>query len=279
MSAKLAVVDTDEGESTPAFAESLKVAVYAATGGRKTLQIGHLIERFGHENVFIISCEHGLGTIQSLIKPEQVFVAEDMTAFRKAFGWAKERAKSPDQWLCVDGGSRVLQWVSEDLWGGVYKAYEQVLDGVKPTELPAALRPYAVYLTSKDGINSQGVWIRVGMESTRLFNSFVRLPCSMYWTFWEELTNVDQYTKGFPLKPDTPGKGSLDALKGTFDFIIHLVKEGDVSTAQCNDGVRQYYAKRRDDWRAGVRVPDEIKSFRLDEFVSNLRGPGFGQTA
>lgn len=114
------------------------------------------------------------------------------------------------------------------------------------------------------------------MECTRLFNGYVRLPCSMYWTFWEELTNLDQYSKGPPWVPDTPGKGSRDALKGAFDFVLRLVREGNSSTALCDDGQQnKYYAKRRDDRSAGIEVPNEIKDFNLASFVTKLRGEGF----
>lgn len=257
------------------YSESLKIALYAETGGRKTLQIGNLIEGLGAENVGIISCEHGLGTIQSKIDPQYVRPAHNMAELRAAYMWAASTFKSPAQFVCVDGGSRVLNWIRDDLIAGTNRVYEQLLDGVKRTDLNSTDRPYAFFVTNQNEINMQAIWIRVGMEADRLMNSFVRLPASMYWTFWEELTNVDQYSKGPPFKPDTPGKGAFDAIKGTFDFVFRLVKDGDTSTALCDDGQpRKYYAKRRDDWAGGIKVPNEIKDFNLAAFVKMLRKEG-----
>lgn len=272
---ELVLTRSDEPTPAEAYSENLKIAAYAATGGRKTLQIGHLIEAFGADKVGIISCEHGLGTIASVVKRDQVTEANSMAELRAAWMWAKQRYTDTDTWVCVDGGSRVLQWIRDDVFGNTQRAYEQMLEGVKPTDLHPSIRPYAAYITGRNEVNTQAMWVRIGMEADRLLNSFVKLPSSMYWTFWEEQTSIDAYSKGLPWKPDTPGKGTLDALKGTFDFIVRLIKDGDSTTAQCCDTSKVYYAKHRDDWRAGIRVPDEIKDFRLDDFVMRLRGKGF----
>ena len=260
---------------------NLKIALYAGTGGRKTLQIASLIKQYGAENVGIISCESGLNTIASVIEPEFVRDADSFDDLKSAYAWAKTTFTKPGQWVCVDGGSRVLQWVSEEWWGGVYAAYEQVLNGMSPSQLPANLRKYAVYL-AKDGVNNQGVWIRVGMECSRLFNGFVKLPSSMYWTFWEEQTNIDQYSKGLPWKPDTPGNGAFSAIKGAFDFIFRLSNDGDTCRATCDPNGKVSYAKCRDDWNV-VRVPKSIErpdaadGFVLAEFVERLHGDGWGK--
>ena len=259
-----------------ALDHNLKIAIYAATGGRKTLQIGHLIERFGASNVGIISCESGLNTIRSLVDPAFVYEANNLDELAKAYAWAKEKFPKPDQWVCVDGGSRVLMWIRDKWWSGAENALAQVINGVRPQDLPAAAKQFAVYVTKGAELNSQQIWIRVATEAERLFNAFVRLPSSSYWTFWEEKTNIDQFQKGLPWKPDTPGAGTFSAIKGAFDFIMRLVPDGERCTAQCSDQSSVYYAKHRDDWKAGIRVPDEIKDFRLDEFVMKLKGEGFG---
>lgn len=252
------------------FNETLKCAAYGATSSRKTLQIGNLIEAYGAENVGIISCERGLNTIRSLTDEKYVYVAEDREGLRGAWAWAKENFPSPDQWVCVDGGSRTLQWIHNDIFGGTQKAYEMILGDTPKRKLPESLRPYAAFVTSNDEMNSQGMWIRVGSEAERLLNSFVRLPSNMYWTFWEEQTSIDQYKKGMPWKPDTPGNGALAAVKGTFDFIFRLVDMKDeTSTAYFRDTPNRVenYGKTRDDWRGGVKVPDKIAEFNLADFV------------
>lgn len=254
------------------YSESLKIAVYAETGGRKTLQIGNLIRALGAENVGIISCEHGLGTIQSVVDPRYVRVAEDMDGLRQAYMWARDTFKRPDQFVCVDGGSRVLDWIKSDVFTGTEKVFRKLMDGTRVQDLDGDERVYAMFITKQGEINTQAQWIKVSSRAVDMFNQFVRLPASMYWTFWEELTNIDQFSKGPPYKPDTPGKGSFDALKGAFDFVIRLVKSGDKSTAYCNDGEpRKYYAKRRDDWAGGIKVPDVIEDFDLAQFVKLLR--------
>lgn len=251
------------------FNETIKCASYGATSSRKTLQIGTLIETFGAENVGVISCERGLNTIRSLADERYIRVAEDMNGLREAWAWAKDNFSKPNQWVCVDGGTRALQWVHNEVFGGTQKAYELILGGTNKKDLPAPLRPYAAFITGNDEMNTQGMWIRVGSEAERLFNTFVKLPANMYWTFWEEQTNVDQFRKGVPWRPDTPGNGALGAVKGTFDFIFRLTSEGEQSTAIFRNppGNNENYGKTRDDWRGGIKVPDRIKGFNLAEFV------------
>jgi len=253
------------------FNETLKIACYGDPGSRKTLQAKHLIEAVGAENVGIISCESGLNTIRSVVQDGQVFEADSLDAFRKAHAWAKDRFTRPEQWVVVDGGSRVFQWVSEEIWGGVNAAYEQILLGVQPKELPDPLKKFAVFITTKDGINSQQAWTRVGMTSSMLINAYVKLPCSMYWTYWQEKPNVDQYTKGIQWNLDLPGKGTRDSVIGAFDFIFRLVSESaDSSKAICRS-TSTSFAKCRDDWTV-YKVPGEIPAFNLARFVADVRG-------
>jgi hypothetical protein len=262
------VPSSAENGSKP-FSETIKCAAYGATSSRKTLQIGYLIETFGAENVGVISCERGLNTIRSLADERYIKVAEDRDGLRAAWAWAKETFTRPDQWVCVDGGTRALQWIHNDIFGGTQRAYEMVLSGTGKKDLPAALRPFAAFITGNDEMNSQGMWIRVGSEAERLLNTFVKLPSNMYWTFWEEQTNIDQYRKGVPWRPDTPGNGALGAVKGTFDFIFRLISEGEQSTAIFRNpvGNNENYGKTRDDWRGGVKVPDRMPAFNLAQFV------------
>src|SRR5262245_66227795 len=89
-----------EASASP-FSETLKLASYASTGGRKTLQIGYLIDLCGAENVGIISCEHGLRTIHSKLDERYVKVVGNRDELRAAWGWANENFKRPDQWVCV----------------------------------------------------------------------------------------------------------------------------------------------------------------------------------
>lgn len=258
------------------YATNLKVALYAPSGGRKTLQAKHLIDRFGAANVGIISCEQGLSTIQSVVDARYVKNVNSLKDLAVAHKWAAETFDKPDQWVIVDGGSRVLNWIQDDIWSGTERAFNWVAQGRSVREMDTELRQYAFFVTKGEEMNTQAMWIKVASRCRALFNSFVRLVPSTYWTFWEELSNIDQYRKGPPYKPDTPGKGAFDELKGAFDFVGRLVRADDeFSTGLFNDGEpTKYYAKRRDDW-SNVRVPNEVKAFNLASFVHGLRGGGF----
>lgn len=255
------------------FAETLKIAAYGANNSRKTLQIGYLIEAYGPENVGIISCEHGLNTIGSLLDERYIKVVDNRDDLRKAYGWAKETFTSPSQWVCVDGGTRVIQWLHNEVFGTAERTYQAILNGTPKANLPPDLRAFAGYVTSNSELDTGRLWGRLGTEAERLLDGFVKLPSNLYWTFWEELTSIDQYRKGVPWKPDTPGNLSFGAIKGAFDFIFRLVPQGDASTAYFRNppGNNENYGKTRDDWRAGVRVPDVVPSFRLDRLVDLLK--------
>lgn len=257
------------------YKETLKLAAYAATGGRKTLQIGHLIEAFGAENVGIISCEHGLNTIKSLVDDRYVFRADTRADMRGAWAWAKEHEfTTPNKWLCVDGGTRALNWIQQEIFGGAQAALEQIINGVSKRDLPANLRPFGSYIIKDSELNGQQMWWQTGEQCDRMLDSFIKLGCNMYWTFWERLTSIDQYTKGPPMKADTPGTGAFSAVKETFDFIFRLVAEGETATAHFRNppGNNSNYGKVRDDWRGGIKVPDSIPDFNLASFVQLVQG-------
>lgn len=274
MTKKTEAVESATDTQQP-YEETFKGAGYAETGGKKTLQIGHLIEAFGAENVGILSCERGLSTINSLLDERYIFRVDSIDDLRQGYAWAKENGfNTPDKWVCVDGGSRVLDWVQQEIFGGAQLALETILSGTSRRELDAKVRKYAPFVTKEEDLNNQQMWIRTGFECSRLLDSFVKLGSNMYWTFWKEMTSLDQYRKGPPAIPDTPGKGALGAVKGAFDFIFHLVPNGETVTAHFRNppGNNSYYGKTRDDWRGGIKVPDSIPDFNLASFVQLVQG-------
>ena len=254
-----------------AYQENLKIASFSGSGIGKTVGAGNLITRYGAENVGIISCEHGLTSIASLLHAEHVRVCDSLDDLRAAHRWASERYARPDQWVVVDGGSRVLQWIEQEVWGSVEAAFSASVSG----NVPQHLQEYLAFITKKDGINTQRVWSKVGSNAERLFNAFVKLPSSSYWTFWEQLTNIDQYTKGPPYIIDSPGEGTRKAAKGCFDYIYRLTrnKSGDLVAKLRNDNVS--YAKTRDDRLVVQNLPDEIVGFNLADFAGRVRGEGW----
>lgn len=248
--------------------KSTKVALYGATGTRKTLQIGNLIREFGADRVGVVSCERGLGTIASAItNPNNVFVADSWAQFRQAFAWASERFTSADSWVCVDGGTRVMQWNAGEIWGGTDAVYTELALGKPKHELSASLRPFLRFITGQGDIDGQRQWVQIGRDADRLLNAWVKLPCNIYWTFWETQTSLDQYRKGLPWQVDAPGTASRDAIMGTFDFVGRLSYEDGKLVGSFDPTSRVNRAKVRDDWNGGIKIPAVMSEFNLAELV------------
>ena len=266
---------TETEATTQPFVETLKLAAYAPTGGRKTLQIGYLIDRFGAENVGIISAEHGLRTIASKVDERYVKRVDNRADLREAWAWANDNFNSADKWVCVDGGTRVLNWIQAEIFGGAQAALEAILAGTPRNSISGNLRKYVPYVSKDLDFQTQQMWWQTGQQAERLLDSFIKIGSNMYWTFWEDQTSLSQYVKGPPWIPDTPGKGALSAVKGAFDFIFRLVSNGDNTTAHFRNGAddNTNYCKTRDDWDGGLKVPDKIPNFNLADFVELIQPP------
>lgn len=257
------------------YTDKIKIALYGHSQSRKTLQAKGLIKQFGPENVVIVSCEAGLGTIRSALEGVRVYEVGSLDEYRKAYGELYKGGIKEGQWLFVDGGSRLLDWIQDEIWQGVNKAYRLSLDEVPFKDWDAAAKEWGVYITKKDGINTQGAWMRVGNQCRITIDYLIRLPSHTVMTFWAEYPNADQYTKSPQINVDTPGKGARTAVIGAFDFIVYLkrVKDRDYSLGVCNE-TPQAYAKVRDDWDS-LRIPKEIEPFDLAAFVAALRAGRF----
>lgn len=257
------------------FNETLKLASFASTGGRKTLQIGYLIDLVGAENVGIINADRGLTTIKSKTDERYVKTVDSRAELREAWAWARDNFNAPHQWVAVDGGTRVLNWIQQEIFGGAQAALDGIIAGTSRGELKD-LRKYASYISKELDLNSQQMWWQTGQQCERLLDSFIKLNSNMYWTFWEKQSSLSQFQKGPPWKPDTPGTGAFEAVKRAFDFIFRLVSDGDQVTAHFRNprGSNLNYGKVRDEWDAGIRVPDSIVGFRLDEFIRLISGEG-----
>ena len=252
----------------------MKQALYGATGTRKTLQIGHLIDAFGADKVGIVSCERGLGTIASRLTEPHVFHANSMEDFRAAFDWARKRAAAdPAGWICVDGGTRVMQWSAGEIWAGTDEAFVHLAMGKPKNELRDSVKPYLRFIAKEGDINGQAQWIEIGKKGDRLLNAWVTLPCNIYWTFWETQTSIDQYRKGLPWQVDAPGTASRDAIMGSFDFVFRLSYDGETLVATADPANRVSRAKVRDDWKVR-QVKKEMRDFNLAQFVNYLKGDG-----
>ena len=253
------------------FTETCKVALFGANSTGKTLQIRSLIETFGPENVGIVSCEDGLKTIQSSIHPEQVVECNSIRELKQAFEWASGRYAGKDKWVCVDGGTRALQWIAGEIWAGTDAAFTLTATDVPRAEWPKGVRPFLRFITDKGNIDGVKQWIDIGRAIDYELNRWVKLPCNMYWTFWEDMTSRGQYDKGLPWQTDAPGKGGRDAIYGTFDFILRLTRDGEKFLATFDPLNRVARSKARDDWAGGIKVISEQVDFNLARFAQTLK--------
>ena len=260
------------------FKETEKYALYGDSWSGKTDQIGLLIEAFGADKVGIVSCEDGLGTIETLAKPENVFLIDSvpggvLEGMRGAYAWAKKYS-GPDSWVCVDGGSRVLQQISNAQQSGCDAMYEMVINGTDPKNLPAHLKKYAAWFLTKDRlVDGFSVNRKTAIIIEEMLDAWKLLPCNMYWSFWEELTSIDQHKRDKPWKPDSSGKKAMDSIQRTFDWMFRLRRTGGgPTTAYTNPASTEYRAKYRIDRRKGIEIPEEIPNFNIAEFHKRIKG-------
>lgn len=255
---------------TDSFSETTKIALYAPWGGRKTLQIAHLIDEFGPDNVMVVNAERGLTTIKSkLVKQENVVLASDLATLRSAFGKKiRPFATGPDKYICLDGGSRVVGWMANEQLNGADRFYEAMKKNLPqdPDDLQ-----YGRFI-QKGEVNSMGVYNKVGRESETLWNAWVGLNANVYVNFLEELTGTNGFEKTYPYGPDVPGKVGLTAVMSIFDFVGRLTYEKGKLVGGFDVTSKLYMAKTRDDQNAGIVVPATIEDFNLAQFVKLVRG-------
>lgn len=262
------------------FSETTKVALFGANSTGKTLQIRSLIEKYGAENVGIASCEHGLSTIASSVRDDMVTECAGLADLKAAWKWAADRFTHKDQWMCVDGGTRVLQWIAGEIWAGTDAVYLLLSADIPRDEWQKAVKPYLRYITDKGAIDGQHQWVDIGRAIEFELNRWAKLPCSIYWTFWEDQTSRGQYDKGLPWQADAPGKAGRDAIYGTFDAILRLTVDGENIVATHDRAKRVVRSKVREDWQAGVKIEAEKTGFNLATFIETLRPqPALKETA
>lgn len=252
------------------FQETAKIALYAPWGGRKTLQIAHLIDAFGAENVLVVNCERGLKTIESkLTVKENVIVAPNLAKLREVFGKSVVPfATGPDKYICLDGASTVVAWIANEQLNGADRYYEAMKRNmpIAPNDLQ-----YGRFM-QKGEINSMAIYNRVGRDSETLWNAWVSLNANVYVNFREEMTGSTGFEKTYPYGPDVPGKVGLSAAMSIFDFVGRLTYEEGQLIGGFDVTSRLYMAKTRNDQNAGVFIPPELVPFNLAEFIKLVRG-------
>lgn len=257
--------------SESGFNETCKVALFGANSTGKTLQIRSLIEAYGWERVGIVSCEDGLKVIRSSIRPEQVKECNNVKDLRAAFKWASENYYGLDKWVCVDGGTRALEWIAGTIWAGTEAVFNNIAFEIPRDEWPKEIRTFLRFITEKGNIDGQRQWIEIGRSADFELDRWVKLPANTYWTFWEDLTSKGQFDKGKPYTADAPGKGAKDAIYRAFDFILRLTRDGESMIATHDPDRREVRSKARDDWNGGVKVSSDNRDFNLAKFVETLK--------
>lgn len=266
---KEVVVEKEPG-GPAAFQETTKVCLYAPWGGRKTLQIGYLIEAFGAENVMVVNAERGLNTIKSkLTVPGNVLTVPSLRDLRANFPKVQAFADGPHKYVCLDGASRVVSWMANEQLNGADRFYE----AMKKNEPQRTDDLQFGRFIQKGEINSMAVYNRVGRDSETLWNAWVGLNANVYVNFLEELTGSTNFEKTFPYGPDVPGKVGLTVVMSTFDYIGRLTYDnGRLIGAFDPTQKHKYLAKVRDERDAGIVIPAEIPDFNLAEFFKLVRG-------
>lgn len=250
-----------------AFSETLKLCAYGRWGSRKTLQIASLIREFGSENVVIVNCEGGLGTIESSVNPANVIRVPDLSELRSAYGRCVKEFNRPDAWVCLDGMSQVMKWIANEQWKGADAYYDQMVSGLP---IDPALKEFGRFITGKDEIDPQKIYGRIGRDSEVLLSAWIRLKSNIYATYLEDLTGSANREKCIPWGPDVPGKMGLNAVMSSFDCVFRMSydKESRI-VAGLNPTGNLYLSRTRDDRNAtGLAIPNEIQDFDLGRFIT-----------
>ena len=258
-------------------ARRVKIALFGSNSTGKTLQIKTLIESLGVENVGIISVEDGLSTIASILNLEHVYQPTRISQFEADLTTCSQKYSGAHQFLCIDGGTRLLQLNAGKIWDATDEAYEKMVflnmrrqDFQGKDEYKMA-RYGSRFITGAGEIDGYAQWKEIGVQADILFNKILQTRCNIYMNFWEDESQLGDRKKGLPWQADAPGKASRDAIYGFFDFIFRLTYDGGAPTAHHDRGKVMARTKSRDDWGGGFRVEEEMAPFKLSEFYERLR--------
>lgn len=252
--------------------ETTKIACVGETGTLKTVQIRYLIDALGWQNVGIISCERGLSTIESDVRKEQTFICNSLDDFDEALKWAQANFGSIDKWVCIDGGTRLLEWTANKVWYSTDEAYDEIVMKNVPRQQLKGWAAYGSKFITKDGdVEGQRQWNTIASANLTLLNRAIKGEYNLYCTFWREKTQLDQYKKGLPWTVDAPGTGSRNAVYRTMDYVVHLDYDAGKLIGYCDTSSQVYRCKARNDLRKGIEIPKRSPDFNLATFVALLR--------
>lgn len=249
---------------------NLKIATYGRWSSRKTLQIATLIERYGADNVIVVNADKGIGSVASVAT--QVLEVNSLDDLRTAWSDASKLiAGKPDCWLCLDGMTRVMNMVADEMLGGADEYAEQLALGTPHAGMPTRLKPYRRFVTDSGGVDSMRIYGIVGTDSKNLLGAWLRLDCNLYATYLEDQTSNGR-EKGPPYVPDVPGNVGLKAVMSTYDYVIRMTIKNGVAVAQLDPSSGLYLSRTREDRTISGELPKEIPDFNLAKFVALIRG-------
>lgn len=257
---------TDEQTANP-FHDTIKVALYGIFGSQKTRQIGHLIDMVGATRVYTISADRGLGTIRSKIDPTMVKPVAGLQDLRDAWAIVSEKYNSPEYWVCIDGGSRVMAHINNEQFNGADAVFEKLAMG---HQVPEHLKPFGRFITDRGRIEAMQVYGKIGRISETLLNSWISLNCNLLFTYLEDMTESDGRKKLPPYGPDVPGKVGLRAVMSSFDYVLRLGYDAESRLVATTRSSGDTMARTREDRDAGVDIPAQITNFNLAEFVQMI---------
>ena len=249
---------------------NMKIAAYGRWSSRKTLQIASLIERFGADSVIIVNADKGIGPVHSVAR--HVVEANSLDELRKAYGQVVTFIKDrPDAWLCLDGMTRVMNWIADEAIGGADEYAEQLALGTPHAGIETRLKPYRRFVTSDGNVDMMRIYGLIGTDSKNLLGAWLKLNCNMYSTYLEDSTSNGR-EKGPPYVPDVPGQVGLKAVMSTYDFVIRLTIKSNKCVAQMDPTSQLYLSRTREDQAVSGALPKEIEDFNLADFVDRIRG-------
>jgi hypothetical protein len=219
--------------------------------------------------VKVISAEHGLGTIRSVVDPGNVIIVSNVDETRKAWAtcreWVEARIKARNSlWIAIDGGSQIMEWVANEQFTGADTYFEMKSKGIEP---PDRLKPFGRYMSDRGNIDPMKIYGRIGRDSENLLSAWIGLPANLYVNYLEDMTQSNGYEKTIPWGPDVPGKVGLRSVMSSFDFVFRLAFNPESRlTAYLNPASNVYLARTRED-RTLVKLPLEMVDFNLADFV------------
>ena len=249
--------------------ETCKVALFGGHNTGKTLQIRSLIEMYGAANVGIVSCENGLGTIESSLAGVGKREPKNLREFKDAWKWAQDTFNGRDKWVCVDGGTRAIQWGANEIIQGTDAAFIELASGKYRNQVSDQLKQYLRFITNDGNIDGRKLWPSIAWDTDYEMSRWVGLNCNHYWTFWDDGSWVND-KKGLPWQIDAPGDGSRRSIYGTFDFIFRLTREGEKVVAEHDPTGKSVRSKTRDDWSIH-KVPLKQDDFNLATFSQSIK--------